>query len=58
MRYGLCENDEFPVVFCKVALTKKEAGIETGGSKMSAASAFLYGDLTCTWRPRASCHIS
>jgi len=33
VQYGLCENDEFPVVFCKVALTKKEAGIETGGLK-------------------------
>ena len=33
MQCGLCENDEFPGVFCKVALTKKEAGIETGGLK-------------------------
>ena len=27
------ENDELTGVFCKVALTKKEAGIETGGLK-------------------------
>ena len=45
VHYGLCENHEFPVVFCKVTLTKKEAGIETGGSKMSAMSAFFYGEL-------------
>ena len=46
MQYGLRENDEFPAVFCEVALTKKEAQIETEGSILSATSAFLYGELT------------
>ena len=33
VQHGLRENDEFPGVLCKVAFTKKEAGIETGGLK-------------------------
>ena len=33
VQHGLCENDEFPFVLFKVAFTKKEAGIETGGLK-------------------------
>ena len=33
MHYVLCENGQFPGVFCKVALTETEAKIETGGLK-------------------------